>query len=180
MRQIIKDFVKICSETLPINEPIYDFGSLQTPKQVGFADLRPYFKDKKYVGADIRKGPGVDVILDLHNINLSADSVGTALIMDALEHVEFVRKAISEVYRVLKKDGILIMSSVMNFGIHDFPSDYWRFTPAGFESLLGDFEMSFVGDKGDKKFPHTVIGIGFKSKINIDEFEKGFNEWQIA
>jgi hypothetical protein len=38
MRESIKEFVKICAETLPIIEPIYEFGSLQVPGQEGFAD----------------------------------------------------------------------------------------------------------------------------------------------
>lgn len=75
MRESIKEFVKICAETLPIIEPVYEFGSFQVPGQEGFADLRPFFKGKKYIGTDVRDGPGVDVLVDLHNINLPADSV---------------------------------------------------------------------------------------------------------
>ena len=136
MRELIKQFVKICAETLPINEPIYEFGSLQVAGQEGFADLRPFFSVKKYVGADMRKGPGVDVLLNLHNIDLPSKSVGTALVLDTFEHVEYPRKAIDELYRILKPNGIIIISSVMNFPIHDHPADYWRFTPEAFKSLL--------------------------------------------
>ena len=57
MRESIKEFVKIVSETLPIPEPIFEFGSLQVPGQEGFADLRPIFPNKKYIGCDIREGP---------------------------------------------------------------------------------------------------------------------------
>lgn len=124
MRELVKQFVKICAETLPISEPIYEFGSLQVPGQEGFTDLRPFFPEKKYIGADMRKGAGVDVILNLHNINLPSESVGTVLIFDTLEHVEFVRKAIKESHRILEPNGILIISSVMNFPIHDHAYDY--------------------------------------------------------
>ena len=180
MRQIIRDFIKICSETLSIIEPIYEFGAFQVKGRGVDANLRPYFKDKKYVGTDMRKGIGVDLILDLHNINLKSGSVGTALVMDTIEHVEFIRKAINEVYRVLKEKGILIMSSAMNFPIHNFPNDYWRFTPEAFKSLLKNFEMSFVNFKGKENFPHTIIGIGFKSKINIDNFIERFEKWKLT
>lgn len=63
MRESIKQLVKICSEILPISEPIYEFGSLQVPGQENFADIRSLFQSKKYVGADIRDGLGVDIIL---------------------------------------------------------------------------------------------------------------------
>jgi len=182
MRESIKQLVKICAETLPISEPIYEFGSLQVPGQEGFADLRPFFSGKKYVGADMRKGPGVDVILNLHNLDIPSESIGTVLILDTLEHVEFVRKAIEECYRILKPNGILVISSVMNFPIHDHPSDYWRFTPEAFKSLLKPFNSLFVDFAGESNFPHTVIGIGVKgsiSKDTMDKFVERIKHWKV-
>jgi len=89
MRELIKEFVRICAEILPVSEPIYEFGSFQVPGQKGFADLRPIFPGKKYVGADLR-GVGVDVVLNLHEIDLPSESVGTVLILDTLERVEYL------------------------------------------------------------------------------------------
>lgn len=165
MRELIRQFVKICAATLPLPEPIYEFGSLQVPGQEGFADLRPFFPGKTYVGADMRAGPGVDVILDLHQLDLPAESVGTALILDTLEHVEYVRQAVAELHRIIRPGGVLIMSSVMNYVIHDYPHDYWRFTPEAFKSLLQQFESAFVNFAGNPDFPHTVIGVGFKGPV---------------
>jgi len=70
MRGSIKEFVWIVAETLPVLEPIYEFGSLQVPGQEGFADLRPIFEGKRYIGCDMREGPGVDLVLNLHAIDL--------------------------------------------------------------------------------------------------------------
>jgi len=126
-------------------------------------------------------GPGVDVVLDLHHINLPSESVGSVLMLDTLEHVEFPRKAIEEAHRILKKDGVLIMSSVMNFRIHEYPHDYWRFTPEGFQSLLGLFASSFVGSAGEAKFPHTVVGVGWKGAIPdgaVTDFRGRFEQWK--
>jgi SAM-dependent methyltransferase len=181
MRESIKQFAKICAETLSISEPIYEFGSLQVPGQEGFADLRPLFHGKKYIGADMREGAGVDKILNLHHIDLPSESVGTVLVLDTLEHVEFPRKAIEEIYRILKPCGILIISSVMNFPIHDYPYDYWRYTPEAFKSLLKPFTLSFVDLAGESNFPHTVIGIGFKTSISenvIREFKDKIKYWK--
>lgn len=180
MRESIKEFVKICAETLPITEPIYEFGSLQVPGQEGFADLRPFFKGKRYIGADVRDGPGVDVPIDLHNINLPAESVGTGLALDTLEHVEYPRTAIEQIHKVLRPDGMVIISSVMRFRIHDYPHDYWRYTPEGFKSLLKCFANSFVSYAGKKKFPHTVVGIGFKTDApEPGKFTSAFEKWQL-
>ena len=181
MRELVKDFVKICAETLPVLEPVYEFGALQVPGQEGYADLRPFFKGKKYIGADMQEGPGVDVVLNLHNIELPPETAGTVLALDTLEHVEYVRKAVDEVYRILTPDGIFIATSVMNFRIHAWPHDYWRFTPEGFKSLLKPFAHSIIEFAGDKRFPHTVVGVGFKSPVEdkkLEEFYKRLKQWK--
>ena len=179
MRQNIKDFANIVSTILPIIEPIYEFGSFQVLEQIGFADLRPLFPNKEYIGCDMREGPGVDKILNLHAIDLPYESVGVVLCFDTIEHVEFPRKALEEIHRILMPNGIAVISSVMNFPIHDYPHDYWRFTPEAFKSILRPFSSSFVGFQGSKHFPHTVVGIGFKGdRPPLTEFTTKYDKWR--
>ncbi len=109
MRAAIKDFTKTVAETLPILEPIYEFGSYQVLGQEELANLRPFFPGKKYVGTDLREGTGVDAVLDVHNIDLPSESVGTVLCLDTLEHVEYPRKTIEELNRILKRNGMLVI-----------------------------------------------------------------------
>jgi SAM-dependent methyltransferase len=178
MRPSIKKFVHICAEELPLEDPIYEFGSLQVPGQEGFADLRPYFPGRKYLGADMAPGPGVDVVLNLHHIDLPSESVGTAISCDTLEHVEYPRKALSELSRILKPGGILIISSVMLYRIHAAPNDYWRFTPEGFKSLLSQFPSSYVDWNGKEENPHTVVGVGMKGDYSFDSLISRRGEWR--
>jgi len=183
MRQHITQFVRLCAKTLPIQEPVYEFGALQVPGQDGFADLRPIFPGKEYVGTDMREGPGVDKVVDLHQMELLPGSVGTALILDTLEHVEYPRQAIKNIHAVLKQNGYIFASSVMNFPIHDHPQDFWRFTPEGFKSLLNPFTFSFVDFRGDEEFPHSVFGFACKGPVQdsaMASFSKAYkklNEW---
>jgi len=178
MRQIIWDFVSIVAAVLPIKEPIYEFGSLQVG-QAGSVDLRPLFPGREYVGADFREGPGVDRVLDLHNIDLPSESVGTVFCVDTLEHVKYPVKALEEIHRILKPGGIAAISSTMCFPIHDYPHDYWRFTPEAFRSVLEPFSHSFVGFAGNKDFPHTVVGIGSKGECpQLYEFDQTYRQWQ--
>lgn len=180
MRKSVKEFIRICTETLPNPEPIYEFGALQVPGQEGFADLRPFFPAKEYVGTDMRWGPGVDKILDLHDIELAPLTVGTALCLDTLEHVEYPRKAMTELQRVLKQGGIVVISSHLRAKIHCFPNDYWRFTPECFESLLKHFPSSFVSYAGRELFPHMVVGIGFNGPAPpLQELEQKVQAWQL-
>ncbi len=180
MRESIRQFVEIVSQTLPVEAPVFEFGALQLDGLVASADLRPFFPGKEYVGCDMREGPGVDRVLNLHNIDQPSGSVGTVISLDTMEHVEFPHKAMEEIHRILRPDGVAVISSVLDFRIHATPYDYWRFTPDGFRSILSPFASSFVGYAGKDRFPHTIVGIGFKGKpCPLDKFTGHFEEWRM-
>lgn len=128
----------------------------------------------------MREGKGVDRILDLHNIDLPDASLAAVLCCDTFEHVEYPRRAIEEIHRVLKPDGLVVLTSVMNFPIHAYPNDYWRFTPEGFRSLLNIFEHVFVGEFGlQSDHPETVVGLGFKAEQDdLGQFSSLYNKWR--
>ncbi|MDD1644903.1 MAG: hypothetical protein LUP93_01075 [Methanomicrobiales archaeon] len=156
MRPSIKKFVHICAEELPLEDPIYEFGSLQVPGQEGFADLRPYFPGRKYLGADMAPGPGVDVVLNLHHIDLPSESVGTAISCDTLEHVEYPRKALSELFKSL---------------LSQFPSSYvdWNGKEENPHTVVG------VGMKGDYSFDSLISRRGeWRSVRDVPLREKLF------
>jgi SAM-dependent methyltransferase len=179
MRESIKELVKIITDTLPVPEPVYEFGALQVLGRGAEADLRPFFAGKDYVGCDFRDGPGVDKVLDLHEIDLPDQTAGTVLAFDTLEHVEYPHKAMAEVHRIVKPGGMAVISSVMNFPVHEHPSDYWRFTPEAFRSLLKAFDSSYVESAGEEDFPHTVIGFGFRGEsLLTDQFGQEIAEWK--
>lgn len=182
MRNLTKEFAKIVAQTLPISEPVYEFGSLQVEEQKNFADLRPLFQGKDYVGCDMMEGSGVDKVLNLHHIDLPDESVGTVLVLDTLEHVEFPHTALKECYRILKPKGIVAIISHMNFPIHNYPFDYWRFTPDGFKSLLQLFPTVFADFAGEETFPHTVVAVGIKEQFasldSFEQFKRRLGDWK--
>jgi SAM-dependent methyltransferase len=178
MRKPIWNYVKLAIDTLPIAEPVYEFGAYQVEEAPENCDLRPLLTGKAYVGCDMRAGPGVDKVLNLHQIDLPDGSVGTVFLMDTLEHVEYPHQAMAEVHRILKPGGIVIMSSVLDFFIHATPNDFWRFTPDGFRSLLKHFRYSHVGYYGRDIFPHTLVGIGFKGEVpNLEHYLARYRDW---
>lgn len=101
--RIFWDWYKESASILP--EPIYHFA----PEKVLEDKLR--FICEQYVTADI--SDNADCILDIQNINLPSSSVGTVVCNHVLEHVPNDGKALSELYRVLRKGGILIISVPM-------------------------------------------------------------------
>jgi len=182
LRESIRQFVKLIAETLPVEEPIYEFGALQLPGFEGFADLRSFFGGKSYVGCDMREGLGVDKVLNLHHIDVPDGSVGTVITLDTLEHVEFPHKALTEIHRILKPGGMVVLSTVLDFRIHDSPADFWRFTPDGLRSVLKPFSFVFVGSVGRESFPHTVVAIGIKGfdgpNPSMDLFLPKYEQWK--
>ena len=179
MDRPLKEFVSLVSKSIKIDEPIYEFGSRQMKGQETFADLRLFFKGQTYIGTDYIEGPGVDVVLDLHNLDLSAKSVGTVICMEVFEHVREPWVAINEISRVIKDNGLLILSAPMNSRIHGSPYDYWRFTPQGFEVLFKNagFKYSFIGFDGSEAFPKNIVAIASKNPIQLNSFEKDYIKW---
>jgi hypothetical protein len=140
-------------------EPVVEFGSLQVePGQPN--DLRPLFEGRSFIGTDIRPGPGVDRIEDLRALSFGDGEIGTALCLDTLEHCADPFAAARELRRVIAPDGgVCLITSVMLFGVHGYPSDYWRFTPEGFRILLEGFDHVDVAGMGDRDAPFWVFGL---------------------
>lgn len=178
MHRSIKQFVKICSEELPINGPLYEFGSYRVEGQEELANLRPLFKGITYIGSDIRKGPGVDTILDVQAIDLPDESVGTVICCEVFEHITDPKKAIQEIFRILKPSGIAILSAPMHYHIHEEPHDYWRFTPYGMAYLMGVFPSTYIASKGSDYDPYHVMGVGIKGNYDFSPLVARERDWK--
>jgi SAM-dependent methyltransferase len=163
MRDNVKHFLQLLTEVLDVPGPVVEIGALQTEGQESYADTRPLFPEGLHVGCDMRAGAGVDCLADAHRLPFRDASVGTVLLLDTLEHLQSPFVAVQEACRVVRPGGIVLLASVMNFPIHSFPSDYWRFTPAAFDYLLSTLAHRFVFSQGDAEFPHTVLGIGMQA-----------------
>ncbi len=162
MRENIRACVQAVAETLTIPQPIVEIGSFQVEGQSYLANLRPLFTDSNYTGCDLRPGPGVDRIEDVHQLSFATDTIGTVLMLETLEHVKNPIQALAEMFRVLRPGGLVVISSVMDFPVHEFPADYWRFAPQGFELLLESFSSRRVYIQGLPLFPHSLVGVGIK------------------
>jgi SAM-dependent methyltransferase len=166
MRTTLFRLLKALTEAVDFPEPVYEFGAYRVAGQEGRGCVRDYFPRMEYVACDLRAGPSVDRIENLHYLTLPDESMGTALLFDTIEHVREPWQAIGEIYRCLRPGGIVVMTSVMYFPIHAHPNDYWRFTGSGFSSLLQAFKVICVESCGLKKLPHTIVGIAAKQTLD--------------
>jgi SAM-dependent methyltransferase len=112
----------------------------------------------------MRPGPGVDRIEDLRALSFVDGTIGTAICLETLEHCEDPIRAAAELTRVVADGGVLVLSAPMLIGIHAHPSDYFRFTPEAFRSLLGGFDDVWVGHYGEANGPYWVFGVGARGR----------------
>lgn len=137
MRRAARDFIERTVSRLAWAGPVYEFGSRVVNRQPrDLVDLRPVFEGAEYHGCDLVGGPGVDEVRDVCATGLAEGSAGVVVLAEVLEHLERPRDAMREVARVLRHGGLAIVTTLFRFPIHEWPGDFWRFTPPGLESLL--------------------------------------------
>lgn len=175
MNQFLHGVARAVAETFDLPEPILEIGSLQVPGQEAIANLRPLFGRKEYLGVDARPGPGVDVVADVEALPQADASVGTVIAMNTFEHVPRFWRGFDEIYRVLRPEGMLLVSCPFYFHLHSFPSDYWRFSPEALNLLLEDYPTRILGWQGPSKRPAGVWAVAFREKrppLSQAEFER--------
>ena len=93
----------------------------------------------KYIGADVTPATGTTLDIQIapgQPLPLSSESVDTILSTQALEHVSDFDFYLKECQRLLKPDGVLILTAPMQWRHHEAPNDFWRFTRYGIIACL--------------------------------------------
>lgn len=163
MRQNVSMFIRLISEVHQLG-PVVEFGSAQIQDN---ADLRGMFPGLEYVGCDLNRRRGVEVVTDCTIAGLMDNCAGTVIACDTLEHTARCWLFPDEARRILRKDGLLVVAAPFYFPIHHSP-DYWRFTPQSLALLLSRFRCSAVYYQGDMALPHTVLAVATDSTETFD------------
>lgn len=107
---------------------------------IGCADrwIEKYLpKECKYIGFDYPAtgrdlyGAKPDVFGDAASLPFADNSMDTVVLLEVLEHVRHPEKTLSEIERVLKPGGILLLSMPFLYPVHDAPYDFQRYTCHG-------------------------------------------------
>src|SRR3989344_2703139 len=124
------------------------------------------------LAVDIVDQPGVDVVADVHNLStLKNEEFEVVLCTEGLEHFYDPKQAISELTRVLKKGGVLILTTRFIFPLHEVPHDYYRFTEYGLRYLLREYEIVTLLEDGNtletlatlyERIGYQTITLGWK------------------
>lgn len=76
-----------------------------------------------------------DVLYDGRRLPFEDQSFDTVLNVQVLEHTPYPAALVAELARVLKVDGVLILSAPFQFRLHEQPHDYYRYSPHGLRVL---------------------------------------------
>jgi len=131
----MKWFVDHYASKIPKSEvKVLDVGSYDVN-----GSYKHLFAEQKYLytGLDMEEGPNVDLVLkNPYNWDaIATDSFDVAISGQAFEHIEFFWVTVSEMARVLKKDGLLCLIAPRGFGEHRHPVDCYRFFTDGMVAL---------------------------------------------
>jgi len=109
--------------------------------------LRSFVESRKpsvYIGIDIVEGPGVDIICDAENLlgKFEEESFDLVISTETLEHVRDWRKVISNIKKLCKPDGLILITTV-RFGesFHACSYGFWRYEPEDMENIFSDCKI---------------------------------------
>ncbi|MEY4191388.1 MAG: hypothetical protein RIR17_2124 [Planctomycetota bacterium] len=96
---------------------------------------------KKYIGFDIIPGDCVDVVGDAHLLSsyFEKGTIDFVYAVSVFEHLMFPWKVVTEANRVMKKGGLIYISTHPAWPNHEMPWDFWRFQQNAFQGLFNSF-----------------------------------------
>lgn len=146
---MIEDRVADFARSLPAGTRVLDAGA-------GECRYAREFSHCRYVAVDLAVGDAdwdysrLDGVADLARLPFRDGSFGAAINIVVLEHVRDPGAVLGELSRVLAPGARLLLAAPQEWGVHQAPHDYFRYTRSGLQWLLeragfGDIEIEAGG-----------------------------------
>lgn len=94
---------------------------------------------------DVFRFPMVDVVASADALPFRADVFDAVISQAVFEHLQYPEAAASEIWRVLKPDGIAKIDTAFLQPEHAYPHHYFNATEAGLRHWFRDFELQWSG-----------------------------------
>lgn len=108
--------------------------------EIGSGTDELYSSKLKIVGTDVYCSSSVDYVADAHYLPFKDAIFDGVIIQAVLEHVVDPQLVVSEIHRVLKKDGIVYAETPFMQQVHEGAYDFTRYTVLGHRYLFKYFE----------------------------------------
>lgn len=164
-----------------LKPPVLEVGAWR-PDNAWWRDLRQQlgYEQEEWVGTDMVDGHGVDIVADLTSLDcpLPQLTFNSVLCTETLEHVRHPLMALRNLVMTMRSDAWIIITMPFAFAIHDFPNDYWRFTPSGLQMMLEDAGLVDVETHGFNWFvmrlqDHALDEVVAKRETPMHVFGRG-------
>jgi len=138
--------------------------------EVGSLDVngsvRDLFKDREYVGTDMRPGANVDDVVNAHDLltKYEPETFDLVFSFDTFEHDDMWWISWDNMKKLVKKGGWLMLAvPSRHCPEHDHPHDYWRFMPQSFgEYFFKDLVNLYVTVDMNGQTEDEIFGYGQK------------------
>jgi len=133
-RWYVTRFVEKIAASLPEKSLILDAGA-------GECVYKKLFAHCNYKAIDLAVGESrwdystLDYVGPLHDMPIEDEIFDAVLCTQVLEHLEWPRESVKEMYRILKPGGKLFITVPMAQDEHQIPYDYFRYTSYGLQSI---------------------------------------------
>lgn len=120
--------------------------------------------DIQIISFDIYRTERTQFVADAHAIPLADGAVDALVVQAVLEHVLEPEVVAAEIWRVLKKDGLVYAETPFMQQVHEGAYDFTRFTESGHRYLFRRFQVIGSG---------TTAGPGTQLLWSLDYFVRG-------
>jgi SAM-dependent methyltransferase len=114
-----------------------------------------------YLGVDLEPGPGVDLTLsNAYELPFADASFDVVLSGQMLEHSGQFWRVFSEIFRILKPDGLAFVIAPSGGPVHRYPVDCYRFYPDSYQALADWSGLRLVHSWSDERGPwRDLVGV---------------------
>lgn len=147
MRNLIQDLAISIKEYA--NGKVLDVGCGNKPYESLFNGIITNYTGCDVIQSSLSK---VDVICEATSLAFEDNQFDTVFSTQVIEHVSDPFKMVTELHRVLKPGGILILSAPFCWELHEEPYDFYRYSKYGLRFMLENhgFELSKLVANGGK------------------------------
>lgn len=128
----------------------------------------------KLVNLNIGPFQNVEIVADAHFLPYASESVDAIFLGAVLEHLSDPAVAVKEMYRILKKEGMLFSDTPFLQGYHGYPHHYQNYTVTGHRFIFESINFEILGSGVSVGPVFTLVHL---SLMFVRNFFPSFLRW---